>query len=552
MTKKVSRKRFLEIAGAGSAGAVLAACAPAATPAPTAAPTSAPAPTKAPEATKAPAPTQAPTAAPAATKAPAAGGKILRIRLYGDIQNMDPAFLVSQNDNVVAEGVISGLVTYGANSYDIVNDLAESIKQVDDKTITFKLKEGIKWQKGYGEVTTEDVKYSYERIADPALKSAYKDDWAVLDKVEIVDKYNAKIMLKEPFAPLWKTTLPIYSGWVLCKKYVEEVGKEKFGTDIIGSGPYMVADWKPKQKLTLKRNPDYSGPAGVWDEIQFLPIEDDKAAEVAIEAGDVDLARIGIGSIERYKSHPTLKLVSSPALRYRWIGMNIENPKLKDINVRQAIRYAIDVPSIVQAAYRGQAEQEYGMVPPGLIGYWKDAPKYARDVAKAKGFMAKAGLTSLDLKIDCQDTTEYKSWAEIAQQNLKEIGINLSINAMDSATFWTIGEGESGLKVELFTNNYSLQPDPSWATVWFTCDQIGVWNWQRWCSKDYDDLHKKALVTLDDKQRDAMYIQMQKLYDEACHTVWITHGIVPHAYSPKIKPAITPNGIPQAHFCLPA
>jgi peptide/nickel transport system substrate-binding protein len=552
MAKRMSRRQFLRVAGGSTAALALAACGG------TTAPTQAPAPTSAPTTAPAGAPTSAPTAvptvAPTATSVPqAAGPRILKIRLYGDIQNLDPAFRISQNDDVVANCVMEGLVRYGPNSYDIVNQLAETIEQSEDgRTITFKLIEGVQWQKGYGEVTTEDVKFSFERFIDPILGAAYADDWAQLDHVEIIDKYNGQIILKQPFAPLWHSTLPVASGNILCKKYVEEVGVEKFATNIIGSGPYIFDTWTPKQEIILKPNPDFHGDKPVWDEIHMLPIEDDKAGEVALEAGELDFGRISMPSLQRFLDNKDLQTIKLPSLRYRWIGMNVENPKLQDINVRQAIRYAIDVPSILQAAYLGQAEQEFGLIPPGLVGYWQDAPRYQRDVAKAKEFMAKAGVTSLDLQIDLQDTTEYRPWAEIAQQNLKDIGINLTINPMDSSSFWTIGEGEQGKTVELFCDNYSMEPDPAWVTMWFTCDQIGTWNWMRWCSTEYDNLHKEGLVTLDDRARADIYIQMQKLWDEACHSIFITHGLSTYANKPTIKPAVTPHGVPQAEWFLPA
>jgi peptide/nickel transport system substrate-binding protein len=547
--KRLTRRQFLKLGGMGSgvALATLAGCAPppTAAPAATAAPQGAP---TSPPATSAPAPTQAPapTEAPAPT---AAEPKVLRIRLYGDIQNLDPAFLVSENDNDVGMNVISGLVTYGANSYDIVNDLAESITPSDDGLeVTFKLREGVQWQNGYGEVTTDDVKFSYERIANPDMQAAYHDDWATLDHVEVIDKYNGKIVFSEPFAPLWHSTLPVGSGWVLCKKYVEEVGNDKFATQIMGSGPYLYSEWNPKQQVTLKRNPDYFGTPPYYDEIHFIPIEDDKAAEVALQAGELDFSRISAASFDQFAADPNFETAKLPSLRYRWIGMNVENPKLQDINVRQAIRYAIDVPSILQAAYLGQVKQEYGLVPEGLIGYWADAPQYQRDVAKAQDFMSKAGVSSLDLRMDIQDTTEYRTWAEIAQQNLKDIGINLTINPLDSSSYWSIGDGDAGKNVELFSSNYSMEPDPSWATVWFTTDQIGVWNWMRWSSPEYDDLHKQGLVTIDNTKREQIYIKMQQLWDEACHTIWITNGSQTYAYSPAIKPALTPNGLMQPLF----
>lgn len=553
MTDRLTRRRFLKTAGASSVGALLtlAGCAPAAQPASTnsaAAPTNAPAaPTTAPAATSAPA--AAATSVPAAaTKVPASASssKILRVRLYSDIANLDPIARVSNNDETVMACVMSGLVGYKPNSYDTFNDLAEKIEQSEDgKAVTFKIREGVKWQKGYGEVTTEDIKYSFERFLDKNLKVAYGDDWATLDHVEIVDKYNAKILLKEPFAPLWRTTLPIGSGYIVPKKYVEEVGVEKFATNIVGCGPYVMAEWTPKQRVRLTANPDYFGQKPYWDEILFLPVDDDKTAEVALEAGEVDFTRVAASSLKRLQGNSKIKLWNKPSLRYRWIGMNVENPKLADVNVRQALRYGIDVEAIVKATYLGQAEVEYGLVPPGLTGYWKDAPKYKRDVAKAKEYLAKAKVDKLDLRIDIEDTTEYRTWGEIAQQNLAEIGINLTINPMDSSSFWELGAGDKGKEAELFSNNYSMQPDPSWATMWFTSEQVGVWNWQRWASKEFDDLHKQGLVTMDEKARGEIYIKMQQLFDVACHSIWITHGAMDYGYLPTIKPATSPHGLMQ-------
>jgi peptide/nickel transport system substrate-binding protein len=507
-----------------------------------------------PQATEAPKPTEPaaeqPTAAPAPTDTPVpevTGPKILRVRLYGDIQNLDPAFQISENDTMVANAVMSGLVRYCPNSYDICNDLAESIEQSEDgKVITFKLKEGVQWQKGYGEVTTEDVKYSFERFIDPDLDAVYADDWATLDHVEIIDKYNGKIILKEPFAPLWHSTLPVGSGTIICKKFVEEIGVEKFATNIIGSGPYTFAEWRPQEAVIVKKNPDYFGPEPIWDEIDFIPIEDDKAAEVALEAGDLDWTRISSASVDRFESNPNFLVWKKPSLRYSWIAINLGNEKLKDINVRKAIIYGIDVPSILAAAYMGQVDQEYALIPPGLVGYWADAPHYERDVEKAKEYMAKAGLTTLDLRLDTQDTTEYRTWSEIVQQNLKEIGINVTINPMESSAYWSTSFGEDAVKNnELLTSNYSMNPDPAWATMWFTCDQVGIWNTQSWCDPKFDELHRKALVTMDDKEREQIYIEMQRIWDEAAQTIWITNGVQTYAYTSKIKPATTPHGQPQ-------
>jgi peptide/nickel transport system substrate-binding protein len=479
--------------------------------------------------------------------------KILKVRLTGDIGNLDPAHRISMNDSVVINAVFNGLVRYAANSYDLDYQLAETLEQSEDGLeIYFKLREGVMWHKGYGELTAEDVKFSYERFQDPELAAAYADDWATLDHVEVIDKYSGKIILNEPFAPLWKSTLPVASGNIISKKQVEEIGHEAFATNIVGTGPYIFEEWKPKEMVILKRNPDYWGKAPYWDEIHLIPIEDDKTAEVALEAGEVHFAGISIPAVDRFEADPGFLVWRRPSLAWRWIAMNLDNPKLEDINVRKAIIYGLDVPSMLQAAFMGQAEQEFTLVPPGLVGHWADAPRYERDVAKAQEFMAAAGVDSLELTLAFMDTAETKTIAEIAQQNLAEIGIDLILEPLDSSTFWALTFDEQSLENDLILTRYTMQPDPSWATAWFTCDQIGVWNAQRWCNERYDELHKLGLVTMDDAERDKMYIEMQELWDEAAQTVWITHGAFIYAYTPDIAPATTPHGRPQFEMFGPA
>ena len=482
-----------------------------------------------------------------ATPEPVEEPKILRVRLYGDIQNLDPAFQISENDTVVANAVMDGLVRYCPNSYDLCYKLAEELVESEDGLeIRFKLREGVMWHNGYGELTAEDVKYSYERFIDPDLDAAYADDWATLDYVEVIDDYNGIIHLKEPFAPLWSSTLPVGSGTIVPKAWIEEIGLEAFATHIIGTGPYLFEQWKPQQMVILKKNPDYWGEEPYYDEIQLIPIEDDKAAEVALEAGDLDFGLVSIPSIERFEADPNFEVVTRASLRYYWVGMNVQHPKLQDPNVRWAVIYGIDVPSILQAAYMGKAERACALIPPGLIGYWEDAPCYERDVEKAKEYLAAAGLDSLDLRLDLQDTTEERTWAEIIQQNLAEVGINLELNPMDSSTYWTTTFGDQAVENnQLMVSSYSMQPDPAWATMWFTCDQVGVWNAEAWCNEEYDRLHYEAMVTLDPEERAEMYIEMQKIWDEAAQTVWVTYGARPYVYSPDIEPATTPNGKPQ-------
>ena len=122
---------------------------------------------------------------------------ILTVSMRADILNIDPAFIDSPYDEYVSRTVLEGLMRYVDDSGETENYLAEWIKTSEDGLeISFKLREGVMWHKGYGELTAEDVKYSFERYLDPELAAVYADDWAVLDRVDIINKYEGTIVLK--------------------------------------------------------------------------------------------------------------------------------------------------------------------------------------------------------------------------------------------------------------------------------------------------------------------------------------------------------------------
>src|ERR671919_373037 len=158
--------------------------------------------------------------------APSVSTQELRLHLDEDIENLDPAINPGHTDTTVAANIFEGLVTYRPDKFEVVNELAEEFTPSQDGLrYEFKLKEGIPFHGGYGELTAEDVKFSYERIAGlttPKLDSPYQSDWAALQVVETRGKYDGTIVLKEPFAPLMTTTLPEQAGQIVSKKAAEE------------------------------------------------------------------------------------------------------------------------------------------------------------------------------------------------------------------------------------------------------------------------------------------------------------------------------------------
>lgn len=480
-----------------------------------------------------------------------AEGGVFRLASYGDLQVLDPAFTLAAPENSFYELLYHRLAHFtGTDSSETELDAAESIEQVDDTHIEFTLKKGIMWSGDFGEMTAEDVKFSFERIIDPAMESPYSGNWAALDHVEVTGSHSGVIVLKEYSATLWTISLPSSSGYIVCKKAVEALPEKKYTIEAPAiSGPYMIAEWTPKQRAVLKPNPSWTGPKQAFDEFHILPIEDAAAAELAYEAGDIDFTRLTLSTLGRYRKDGTpagSKVVDMPSLAYVWIGMNTENPALSDIRVRKAIQRAIDVEGAVEAAYFGVAERSTGIVADTLIGH-RDQPPMPRDVEAAKALLEEAGVSGLTLTIDVGLETEELTVGQVVQASLAEVGIEVVINQRDSATFWTLGDesaGDQWKDVQLVLNRFSMDPDPSYATEWFTCEQVGVWNWERVCNPEFDKLHAAAKTEKDVEKRAEMYRTMQTMMEDSGAYVFLTHERIGYIYRDTFTVVIDPAGEP--------
>ena len=290
-------------------------------------------------------------------------------------------------------------------------------------------------------------------------------------------------------------------------------------------------------------NPDFTGPAPHFKTIVCKPITEDKTAELAFRAGELAFTRIDPAVAGSLAGLPDSKTIQMNAIDYIWIGPNMEKKPFDDLRVRQALRLGIDTDAILAAAYNGKAGPARALEAPGILGYWPDAPVYKRDVKAAKALLTAAGLGSgFKTTLTVLNTAVAQTTAAVVQANLADIGIEVTIAALDPGAYWAYGENDASKALELVLVEYKGKFDPGFQTQWFTSDQIGKWNWQRFHSADFDALTAKAAVTTDAKARGQMYVDAQKLMDESAAFIWITHNAYSFADRSWLTPAILPNG----------
>lgn len=481
-----------------------------------------------------------------------ADGKVLKLRLLADIQNLDPAFEPQDHDLQVIFNIYENLVSFSPGTFDLVNTLAaEWTAHADGLGFDFRLKKGIQFHRGFGELTAEDVKYSFERIAGltkPPIDSPYKKLWGALKEVKVNDKYSGTIVLNNPSAPIMNLTVPGNVGQVVSKKAVEELGTG-FGSNPVGTGPYEFVEWVPRQRVVLKRFDGYSGAnkeyaqAPEWAEIQFVPVTDDSNAEIALETGELDFGALPLSSVGRFEKNSSFSVVEKTGFAYKFIGMNVNDPVLKDINVRQAIRHAVDVPSVIQAAFEGRWTPATAILPPSMpLGYWKDAPVLRRDLDVAKSFLEKAGSPQLKLHFTYNSSEAGAATvAEVVQANLQEIGIEVEVASQENAVAMQLGKDAQKAR-QIFYVGYGSQGDPAQSMSWFTCEQINKWNFIDWCNQGFTDLAAKGIVEQDPTKRAQIYLDMQKIWEEAANVIWIAWPTSFFAARAGLQPALRPDG----------
>lgn len=462
--------------------------------------------------------------------------KTLRIRNDRDIERLDPAMRGGWYDETVMFAIFSGLVRYApGDEWTWEKDAAETVDASDPLQVKFELRKGIMFTGDFGEMTAEDVKFSYERFADPEVNAVYASDREALDTVEVTGPYTGIIHLKNAFAPLFTSTLPHASGLILSKKAMDASGKKTFTTEVPAcSGPYQLDEWRPREVIRLTRNPGWSGPEPFYDEIELLPINDVTSAETAFAAGDIDCTQIAVNSIPSYQGSDA-DLVAKPALGYAWIGMNVDNPKLADVKVRRAIQHAVDVKQIVDATFGGAVMQADGLVPPPLLGA-RDDVLYGFDPQKARDLLAEAGASDLSLSLTFGTNPDILIVAQVLQVQLAAVGVSLTIRQMDSNTMIAEAQDPEGQKnIELIIEPFTTAPDPSWVTEWFTCDQIGNWNFQRTCSESWDEMNAAAVAETDPDKRAQIYVALQDALEETGAYVFLYHGVNAWVSKPTVN-----------------
>lgn len=434
-----------------------------------------------------------------------------------DPKTLDPALVYDIASAIVVQNVYDSLVGYKPGSTDLAPRLAEKWESNEDASVwIFYLRKNVKFQDGT-ELTADIVKYSVERAKQLQGPPSFLLD--VIDKVEVVDKYTVKFILKYPFAPFASlTTFTIFSPVPPNATNLEE--------NPVGTGPFKLESWKKGEQIVLVANKDYwRGPPKV-DKVIIKIYPDPTTLRVALEKGEVDLA-LGIQpqDVEALSKNPNIKMASIEGLVIEWLGLNQRREPFNNTLLRKAINYAIDYDYILNVLLRGTATRLYGPLPPAVFGYdpevekygYKYNPELAKKLLADAGYPEGRGLREFELIISSAERAERKDVAAVIQRCLKEIGVNVKIIDLDWPSFLD----------RLFNYDFDMymvdwfpdyvDPD-DWITPLFSSQGLNIDGYNNTL---VDELALKARQTTNPGERAEIYKQLQRIIVEDAPWVFL-------------------------------
>lgn len=424
------------------------------------------------------------------------------------------------------------LLRINANN-ELVPCLAERWEISEDGLeYTFNLKEGVKFHNGY-DFTAKDVKFSFERAAaSPYVGMVY----TMMDRIEIIDDYTVKLILKYPYSP-FLSSIGSSMGAVISEQYVNEVGEE-FGKTIetaIGTGPYVLTEWEIGSTVKMQSFENYhKGPAPIKN-LEYNIFMEDSMAVIGLETGEIDIYfNIPAIDINNIKSNKSLKFDENSSTKYYYLAMNHSNELFSNEKVRKAIAYAVDRESAFIIASEGNGELANNPISPRFKGMPDDVPDwYENNPEEAKRLLAEAGYPDgLDI---CIKVPGYEKIAQVVQESLSQIGINVEIQLQEVSTFVTEVCVNGDYDMSIFEFG-ALVPDADTLYLHFHENSYGVGgNYSRYIDSEMNELLDQGRKELDTQKREEIYSKVINKFKNEVIQIPLYYPNVNIAYNKDLK-----------------
>lgn len=404
----------------------------------------------------------------------------------------------------------------------------------DGKTYTFSLKKGVKFTNGI-EFKALDAKYSI----DQARASSYTSwAYASVTGCEVVDDYTIKINLKTPNVGFLEYLSNNMYSAMLSEETVKKYGKQ-YGKSVesaIGTGPYVLKEWKPGELCVYEANPNYFKGAPAIKKVRLKTIIDVNAAIIAQQTGEInayfnDIPGINYDSVAKAEK---LNMITFPSTIFFEGIMNTKSGPFADVRLRQAVAYAVDRQQMLTVGVEGHgAVANY---PGGRQGYTIGDPGiktwYPVDIEKAKQLVKETGMEGKTITIKTYATDPYPKLATILQDDLSKIGLKAQVQQMERGAFIdeVLGKGQFEIGICRWAAGTKDMDEIMYGSL-ATASIGSAGNWSWYSNPAMDELLTKAAGKTDPEARKQLYTEAIKIYTKDVPQIPLYYPNGSRAYS---------------------
>jgi peptide/nickel transport system substrate-binding protein len=501
-------------------------------------------------------PTPGPAAAGKEVR-PAAGGVVNR-HLESDCKTLNWVLYTTSYENNVLRLLYDRILDYDRNM-DIVPVLAEKYEvSKDHLRIAVTLRDSLLWDDGEP-LTAEDVKFTVERILDPAVAAVNKEGvFSRLDRVEVTGPRSLEFVWKEPYAPCVHALTQLAP----IPKHVydrPEFAENPANRAPVGSGPFKFEEWRTGQMISLVRNPLYRGRKAYLDRVIFKIIPDGSVALNALKTGELDEMRITQIQWETQTIDPDFAARFAkwhyPVPQYNYLAWNCRSARFEDRRVRRAMTMLFDREAVNRELYSGYAEIVTGPFYKRSWAYDASVEPVPFDPAGAAALLDAAGWTDADGDgIREKDSAKFefdlftaagsepaRRFSELFQEQCRKAGVVVHIRQIEGATFFDkMFKGE----YDAAALAWRLENDPDIYDTFHSSQvpPIGL-NHTFYSNARVDSLLEAGRVEFDREKRTAIYHEVHRLIAEDQPYTFINSVPEKRPFSKRIGGIdISPNG----------
>ena len=449
-------------------------------------------------------------------------------------EDLDPV-TQDANPNIWAYmQIYQQLVRVNAAGDGFVPDLATSWKvSADGKIWTFKLRPDAVFSTGEP-VTSADVVWTFQRAHD--LNGPWQWALEAMKAITAVDAHTVAITLKEPFAP-FLSDVSLFSNSIGSAKAFKSASHEEISNHPIGSGPYMLVDWKKNEQLTMRANPHYYV-RGLprTPELRIIYIPDDNTRVISLQSGRVDgIDYPPFSLLAALRGDPRIDVQLNPSTAVSHVLLNVTRAPLNNVKLRQALSYATDRAGIVKAVLYGNGTPATSFLPITTPFFHKQLKAYTLDVAKAQQLLKESGVpTPVNFKVTIwSGNADQQTTATLLKAMWAKIGVNLEIEPLDRAA---ATQRMRGLDYQVYLSGWTNDvPDPS---------ELASYEFDYVTAKSYHTGYQSSAMTaliqrgereLDAAKRRQIYYQMQELAINDAPLIWLYYAPYTDALNKNVK-----------------